>query len=239
MEGLKESLAYAVELSEPHYMDHGGELYSDKPLHRVSYNPLAETKTMHTLSGLVEYIKSDVDALMDFNWIVHIVDPTLVKLYSALDTDRKREYLVDVTAKLPDFSFNRFLEHESFCIAMQSKFLQNEDRDLVLKFAGTVEENSVQQYSDDGVSQQASVKKGIAGREVALVPNPVSLIPYRTFLEVDQPESNFIFRMRSDCGIECAIFEADGGAWQIEAMQNIKKYLTEALADLPQFTVIA
>lgn len=72
-----------------------------------------------------------------------------------------------------------------------------------------------------------------------MVPNPVNLIPYRTFLEVQQPASDFIFRMKSSCGVQCAILEADGGAWKNEAMNNIKEYLKNALADLKQFTVIS
>lgn len=73
----------------------------------------------------------------------------------------------------------------------------------------------------------------------ALIPNPVVLKPYRTFLEVDQPESAFIFRMKEGHGVECAIFEADGGAWMMEAMQNIKAYLEKELEGMEQFTVIA
>ena len=71
------------------------------------------------------------------------------------------------------------------------------------------------------------------------MPNPVRLKPFRTFLEINQPESDFIFRMREGRGVECAIYEADGGAWQIEAMQRIKVYIQNALNDMPQFTVIA
>ena len=239
MDGLKESLEYAVELSAPYINNFDGEIYSDKPLHRINYSPLAETKAMRTLSSLVDYIKSDVDLISEDKWIVHVMTPTLVQLYSALDIDRNREHLIRVEANLPEFKFDKFLDHESFCIAVQSKFVPNDDRDLVLKFAGTVEDGTVAQYGDDGITQKASVKKGLVGREDALVPNPVRLIPYRTFLEVDQPESDFIFRMRSQGGIECALFEADGGAWQIKAVQDIKDYLKKELVDLPQFVVIA
>ena len=123
---------------------------------------------------------------------------------------------------------------------MQSKFLQTGDRELVLKFAGTVENGTVAQYSDDGVTQKATIKTGIASKGAAIVPNPVRLAPYRTFLEVDQPESLFIFRMKERADeINCALFEADGGAWQMEAMQNIKSYLQEELKELDQFTIIA
>ena len=72
------------------------------------------------------------------------------------------------------------------------------------------------------------MKTGVASRGNAKVPNPVQLSPYRTFVEVEQPESKFVFRMRE--GARCGLFEADGGAWKLEAMNNIKEYLKEALA---------
>lgn len=86
-----------------------------------------------------------------------------------------------------------------------------------------------------------TVKTGIASKGEAIVPNPVHLRPYRTFLEVDQPESDFVFRMKQDKydGIQCAVFEADGGAWKMEATHSIKEYLKTELADMPQFTVIS
>ena len=40
-------------------------------------------------------------------------------------------------------------------------------------------------------------------------------------------------------GIQCALFEADGGAWKLDAMQIIKKYLIEELTDYPNFTIIS
>ena len=62
-----------------------------------------------------------------------------------------------------------------------------------------------------------------------VVPNPVRLKPYRTFAEVDQPESNYVFRIsEQNDDKKTPIFklvEADGGLWKNEAMQNIKKYL--------------
>ncbi len=59
---------------------------------------------------------------------------------------------------------------------------------------------------------------------------------------MDQPESAFVFRMRDDGrdGVQCAIFEADGGAWKNEAMENIRAYLQDELAEFgDMFTVIS
>ena len=38
---------------------------------------------------------------------------------------------------------------------------------------------------------------------------------FRTFLEVEQPESEFLLRVDPDEGI--GFFEADGGIWKLEA----------------------
>lgn len=235
---IRAALEYINGLKEPTIKEIDGNTYSDKPLERISYIPYAGAIEMKTLSSFVEYIKANIDEMSD-KMIVHVVSPTEVRLYSALDMDRKREYLVKVNAELPDFRFGNFIDHESFVIALQSKFVPNDDRDLVLKFAGTVEDGTVTEYGDDGVTQKATIKTGIASKTDAVVPNPVNLIPYRTFLEVQQPASDFIFRMKSSCGVQCAIFEADGGAWKNEAMNNIKEYLKNELADLKQFTVIS
>lgn len=241
MDGLKETLQYAVELAQPNIVEHVSGNYSDKKLFRLEDNLRAEPIQMTTLTSLIDYIKSDTDPVGLNKMLVHVVSPTEVKLISCLDADRKREILIIVNADIPTFPFGKFINHEEFIIALQSKFIANDDRELVLKFAGTVEDGTVAQYGDDGITQKATVKQGITGKTDAIVPNPVSLIPYRTFQEVEQPESNFIFRMKSDKyeGIVCAIFEADGGAWKNEATLRIKEYLAKELVDLTQLTVIS
>ncbi|MED2748846.1 hypothetical protein P4307_32370, partial [Brevibacillus porteri] len=126
-------------------------------------------------------------------------------------------------------SFERYHDVENFNISLQSAFVPNSDRDLMLKLVGNVKEEAVNTIGDDGVSQSVVAKMGVATVGNVKVPNPVLLKPYRTFVEVEQPESNFIFRMRK--GPECALFEADGGAWKLEAIDNIKEYLTAELAE--------
>lgn len=240
---IKEALQYLVELGKAEEHTINGDTYSDKPLHRIDmYIPKANAIEMHTLTSLVDYIKSDVDTMSE-KMIVEVESPTKVNLYSQLDYNRDREKLVSVSARVPEFSFNNFMDQEKFCINLQSKFIDDPqtDRSLILKFAGTVEVGTVADYGDDGITQKATVKTGIASKGDAIVPNPVKLRPYRTFLEVEQPISEFIFRMKQDKydGINCAIFEADGGAWQIAATKAIKEYLQFELADMTQFTVIS
>lgn len=246
---LRAALEYVVGLSKPNiYEIEDGEgkkhKFSDRTLKQVEASiPILRANNeirMNTLTSLLDYIKGKIDS-MPGKMIVHVCSPTEVQLYSQLNVNRDREDLVSVTARVPSFAFNKFMDKETFTIALQSKFIDGWDRSLVLKFSGTVEDGTVAEYGDDGVSQKASVKTGIASKSDAIVPNPVRLTPYRTFLEVEQPESEFIFRMKSDKydGVQCAIFEADGGAWMMEATKRIKEYLQKELAEYPEFTVIS
>ena len=236
----RDALAYIGELQEPYREYIEGYEYSDKKLFPIIHNPLASQIEMSTLTGLLDYIASNTDELSK-KMIVHVVSPERVALYSCLDEERDREQIASVRAKVPDFQYESYVDHERFCIALQAKFLDaaNSDKSEILRFAGTVEDGTVSEYGDDGVTQKATVKTGIASKSDVIVPNPVKLRPYRTFHEVEQPMSDFIFRMRSEHGVQCALFEADGGSWKNEAMQNIKKYLCEALKDKEQFVVIA
>lgn len=237
---IKEAIEYVVGLKTPEILSVGGMNYTDKEVCPVIYNPKARAIELSTLTSLVEYIKSNVDAL-NKKMIIHVQSPTSVILYSALDEHREREYIAAVNARVPDFEYECYMSHERFCIALQAKFLDDpeSDRAKVLQFAGTVEDGTVAQYSDDGISQKATVKTGIASKADAIIPNPVTLRPYRTFHEVQQPLSAFIFRMKSERGVECALFEADGGAWKNAAMENVKKYLGMELAEYSQFVIIS
>lgn len=58
----------------------------------------------------------------------------------------------------------------------------------------------------------------------------VLLKPFRTFIEVDQPESTFLLRINSEGNI--GFYEADGGVWKLEATRNVAGYFEENLKDL-------
>ena len=239
---LKSFIQYIVGMAEPHIQDIDGETYSDKQLHRILHIPYAKEITMNTLSSLIDYIKSGVDTFSG-KMIIHVQSPTQVSMYSALDVERNREEIVTVNAQIPNFDFGRFMDHESFCIGVQSKFINDPttDKALLLKFAGTVEAGSVAEYGDDGISQKATVKTGIASKGDAIIPSPAILKPFRTFVEVGQPASSFIFRMKDSSvgGVQCALFEADGGAWKISAMEAIKAYLIKELEGFDNFIIIS
>ncbi len=248
MEGLEKAMRYlAEELSTPHIREHEDMLFADKKMYRVHQEqPVANPFVMTTLSGFVDYIRSNTDKMRK-KMLVHIESPYTVSLQSMLDEDRIREKMVVVNAKTPDFTYGKFYASEIFTIKLMAQFAGTDgstDKDILLKYTGTAQAGTVRNYGDDGVSQSAVIQKTLTTKEEAVVPNPVTLRPYRTFLEVEQPESQFIFRAKdADEDVAFALFEADGGAWEITAMKSIKEYLEKALADISipdtYFTIIS
>lgn len=127
---------------------------------------------------------------------------------------------------------------------MQACFAPSEEREDVTKVASNIVSTQEATFSDDGISQQVVMKTGVTKKENAIIPNPVRLIPYRTFLEVEQPESEFVFRITEGRGgaPSFKLVAADGGRWEAVAVDNVKSYLMEALDDIPnreQITIIA
>ena len=215
-----------------------GRIYSTHELNEI-LDPEPDKLNVTTLTSLKDYIESKVDAINKDEVILHIVSPTEVRLISKVFGDfKQRELLMQAEATtLPKIVFNTSLDSEAFNIQTQACFVDSFDRAKVLAYSGNAQHIVSSGVSDDGVTQAVTVGAGIASKAAKALPNPVMLQPYRTFLEVEQPASAFIFRASGvDEKLKFALFEADGGAWRMIAMKNIKKWLDE---NIPGVDVIA
>ncbi|EAC7240918.1 hypothetical protein VL69_02435 [Listeria monocytogenes] len=187
-------------------------------------DPLATQLSISTLTGLVDYIRSNFDG--QEKCLVHVVSPTEVELLGLLNKQQNRNKFVCAEAIIPNFSYDSFYDTETLNIKLQSMFLTTLDRDIILQAIGNISEENVKNTGDDGISQVVEIRQGIKKNDV-LVPNPVTLTPIRTFSEVEQPSSQFVFRMKD--GPFGAVFEADGKSWRNEAILNIANYLKAEL----------
>lgn len=226
------------ETAAPNEIDYQGRKYVDKSMAALPLDITASPLKTETLTSIVDYIKSKTDnASMDPNrkFVVHIAGYNSVELYKELNEDKKRDNLISASFEESNFPYGRFMPIENFIINLQSMFVQDENTEELLKFVGSVKNDSSAEQSDDGVSQKVTVRQGISLSKIAKVPNPVYLRPFRTFSEIEQLQSAFVFRLRKDDvnGITAALFEADGAAWKHEAIQSVKKYLNKDLNDQP------
>ena len=144
---LKAFVEKILSLDAPHIESIEGRTYVDKNMTMIGKELRADGVTMNTLSSLVDFIKKSTGDFKGGQYIVQVVSPTNVILFSGLDADRKRETLAVVEAEIPDFSFGRFIENEEFIIGVQSKFLDEDaevnDKPIILQFAGNVKAGTV------------------------------------------------------------------------------------------------
>lgn len=217
------------EMSAPHIEEIGGYNYTDKKL-SVIEEPQVKTIEFNTLRGMTEVLKREIK---DFNAtiIVNVRSHNRVEIHSGIaTTDRNREAPYVCNAELISINFDRWLDYEPMMIMLKSRFVETPELQNVIQLLGTITDEKSAQTTDDGFTQTVVVRKGIALKDNKVVKPIVKLKPYRTFNEVDQPESEFLLRL-SDGG-SVALFEADGGAWKLEARHNIAEYIKEQLAEL-------
>lgn len=210
-------------------------VFTDKPLQWLPQREVEELSTKSLQSVVTYCIDLSVVDVEDVTAIV-IKDYKTVEVLGLLsETTGKRTTLLIANAELPSFNFGQYYDREEFQIAIASKFVQSDNLATIIALVGKLTDSTLKTVEDDGISQTVSVKAGISMSGEVTVPPRVRLAPYRTFFEVVQPTSEFLFRMRKDRDgeIQCALFEADGGAWKTEARANIVAWLKEKLGDNP------
>jgi hypothetical protein len=161
---------------------------------------------------------------------VRVSDYKEVSVFTTLDSDEERFYLYKCAADTPSVTMGRFLPYENAVIEIRSLYIPTPDTDYLLKLLASVSTESKVTSSDNGVTQKVEAKAGIALSTLVEVKPRVVLKPFRTFVEVDQPESEFLLRI-SDKG-EIGLFPADGGVWKLEATRNVAGYFEKELHDL-------
>ena len=115
---------------------------------------------------------------------------------------------------------------EEALIALRTRFQPTADTEYALKLLSDITTGSKVTYNDNGIATSVVTKKGIDLQSNASIRPIIKLRPYRTFQEVEQPESQFLIRINER---NISFIEADGGMWKLSARNTVKKYLEKAL----------
>ncbi len=202
--------------------------YTTAPVFPVK-TPLPDEMLVHTLTGIKDYLNDNPDGLDLDHVLVQVLEPKIVRVKSTLKPpfEDRGAYLL-ARHDQPEFPFGKYLDIETFIIEMQAKFVQDDMTGRILQLVGNLTDGEVRTFADDGVTQQVAAKSGIGRVENVSVPNPVTLQPRRTFLEIEQPPGTFVMRLKSNGERpHVALFEADGGAWQLEAIKRIRDWFRQ------------
>src|SRR5258708_6565273 len=182
--------------------------------------PKTDGVCVTTLQGLVDLYAADLDTVSAGKVLVHVTNPTTVQIISK-DGDTFGRRHVWVQAQYPKdiqkFPFGSFMVPEQFIIQAQAGFqrvkVQKDDGafaldlDYVLKVASSISAGATRTSEDDGISQTVNMQRGIVLKGTDILKSRVNLAPFRTFPEVDQVLSQFIFRAQGDeQNIKLALF---------------------------------
>lgn len=217
----------------------------------IKPGPTAKTLGVSTLGAVRDYLAANHDALVLADLVVHVVSPMRVSVLGPLDTRSRvrEEYLQAIVTNLTTEFVGLYMPIEQFLIGLQTRFCDTsaylspevlaragdrvvDDRAIVLRLLSGVKSSSVKTALDDGMTQIVEARAGVALVSDVAVPNPVTLTGFRTFRDVVQPSSIYVLRVRDGKagGLpEVALFEADGGAWQLQAIARVRDWLREAL----------
>lgn len=218
-----------VSLKETKIFEIDGQTYADASLTRIP--PHVDRPDCISVSGLdsiCKLIRTELEKV-DTTIMVQVKSNDTVEVMTTYLSDFSRNTLYRAKADAPGLRTG-FRGREVALIELRSLCIPNEGTAYLLDLLSRMtNENSVS-TNDNGVTQTVEARQGVALNAVVEIKPRVMLRPFRTFLEVEQPESEFLLRVDPDEGI--GFFEADGGIWKLEAKKNIADYFLKNMGDL-------
>lgn len=227
---IKEAIEKIQEFSKPEIILADGRTFSTFQIFELPNEPLAAALATNTLQSVKDYFDGEIDNEPAEDTFIHVVDHCRVRILKGLNGDRKRECLLEAKyANNNLFSFGSQYDQASIMTALQSEFVKTDEREVLQKLVGGLTDESSNRLTDDGVSQQTVVKVGVTTNERVENKNFWKLSPFRTFAEIEQPESAFILRLhkKQDAPPAISIHEADNSAWKLAAINSIKEWLKD------------
>jgi hypothetical protein len=232
---IKEAIEKILGLAKPEIIELDGKKYCKDNLKHITnpdYRP--DNLDIHTLTGIVDYVKQNIENIDTSELFLHIENYDSVKLYGKFEgeTSKRTLFLSSTLDNYNRFPFGQYLNSEQFLINLQTLFVPSEELDVIKGIAAGIKKQDNTEVQDNGISQTVALKTGVHLAENVKIPNPINLQPHRTFREIAQPASSFIFRIRAERMPECALYEADGSVWKLDAMEKIKAYFNTHLPDI-------
>lgn len=182
---------------------------------------------VNTLDAFVGYIKAGLEngEITDKIYL-NVTSPVSVDAETPVNKYGRRKQIAHAERiSLRGFSFGDQYDFENFVVALRSKFVPSAEQKLLLESLKQITNSNEVKTEDNGITQVVTARAGAALGAVNVQPI-WCLRPYRTFTEIEQPESLFLLRLHSD-GAETSyrLYETDGGAWAVTAMNDVRDYL--------------
>lgn len=180
-----------------------------------------DTLQLNSLDALVKLVKTEALNAADCTLYITIPDCTTVQCFDQPNADERyhrQTFYVAKATDVPGWGEKVQLPFEEAQIALRTRFQETNDAIYAMKLLSDITMGGKVTYNDNGVATSVVTRKGIDLQANEAIRPIVRLKPYRTFQEVDQPESQFLIRV-NERGI--SFTEADGGMWKLKARETI------------------
>lgn len=189
-----------------------------------------EVNSLDGLVGMIDaYLNETKDTDIKAPFIVNI-DFNNIQVMSALGNDKIRNYLIEANPMIPNLEMGHRLTVEELIILLSTSYVPTENTTKFINSLSSLRVVEEVEFNDDGIGQTVVAKQGASMNKSFQVQPIVKLQPIRSYAEIEQVESKFLFRVNKD-GTVC-LRDADGGQWKYEVQKRIFDYLKEKLNDL-------
>ena len=233
---IKEAISKIEDMTRPHiHEDKQGYHYVitkegniEQILETLIYQ---EHKMLSSLDALVKMVKTE--ALVMHDGLVYIEANFFdrVECFMQPNRDLRMERLVLYITKatdVPGWKDDVSLPFEQALIAIRTRFQTSPDAEYLLRLLSEISCGAKITFSDNGIATTIVSQKGVALQENAIIRPIVTLKPYRTFQEVDQPASQFHIRVSER---DIRFIESDGAMWKLASRKTVVSFLEERLSD--------
>lgn len=188
-----------------------------------------QTITLSSLDSLVQMVKNEALCIYENPLFITVPTHETVTCFARpvpdLGWDRLTYYIAQAT-DVPGWNAKTVMPFEEALIALRTRFQATPDTDYALKLLSEITTGAKVTFNDNCIATSVVTKKGIDLQSNQAIRPIISLRPYRTFQEVEQPASQFLIRI-NERGI--SFIEADGGMWKLEARKTVAKFLEDQL----------
>ncbi len=228
---LKEFIKHIQETTQPQIITVEGATFAvngDGGAHEI--RPMLDfpdTLPLQSLDALVQLVRTEALRFTEEDEPLYITVPDHLTVHCFGNPDYEmrchRQIWYEAKATdVPGWGEKVSMGFEEAQIALRTRFQETADTPYVQKLLSEISCGAKVVYNDNGVATTITTQKGVALQTNESIRPIVTLRPYRTFQEVEQPESIFLIRV-NDRGI--GFTEADGGMWKLRARVTVKAFL--------------
>lgn len=193
--------------------------------------PRMDIINVNSLNGLVEMVKVVIkNEVLGIPALVVNVDVNDIIVSTSHNIAGEMDQIIKAYPLIPDLGLDRRQSVEELIIKLSTAFIETENTTKFINSISSLRIVEDVEFNDDGIGQTITAKKGAQLNQKYTIQPIVKLKPIRSYSEIEQVESKFLFRV--DQRGEVILYEADGGQWRYDVQKRIVKYLNGSLKEL-------